>query len=59
MLIGRCMPSWTLWLFLVALLVLPVLLRLYVGDDEPDNAITHEQESAPGQDPDDTLAVVA
>ena len=34
--------SWFLWLFLAALLVLPVLLRFHVGD-EPDNAITHEQ----------------
>lgn len=34
--------SWLLWLLLAALLILPVLLRLYVGE-EPANAITHEQ----------------
>jgi hypothetical protein len=34
--------SWLLWLILAALLVLPVLLRLRVGDEGPDNAITHE-----------------
>ena len=33
--------SWFLWLFLTALLVLPVALRLYVGE-EPRNEVTHE-----------------
>ena len=49
------MPSWTLWLFLVALLLLPVLLRAYVGD-EPSNEITHEQSPDDDQDPDGLLA---
>ena len=48
------MPSWILWLLLACLLVLPVLARFAEGD-EPDNAITHEQEGEPRQDPDDTL----
>ena len=42
------MPSWILWLFLAALLTLPVLLRVYVGE-EPRNEITHES----GDDPED------
>jgi hypothetical protein len=42
------MPSWILWLLLAALLTLPVLLRVYVGD-EPRNEITHES----GDDEDD------
>jgi hypothetical protein len=43
------MPSWPLWLLLAALLVLPVLLRLYAGDD-PRNEITDEQSpDDPGQ----------
>ena len=37
------MHSWLLWSLLAALLVLPVLLRLYVGDD-PGNEIVHEQD---------------
>lgn len=36
-----------LWFLLACLLVLPVVLRLLGGDDEPDNAITHES----GDDP--------
>lgn len=43
------MPTWILWLLLAALLVLPVLLRLYVGEELP-NEITHEQ---PGDDDQD------
>jgi hypothetical protein len=34
--------SWFLWAFLAALLVLPVILRLYAGD-EPRNETVHEQ----------------
>lgn len=43
----RSVVSVLLWiaLFLV-LLGAPVLLRLAVGDEEPDNAIVHEQERA-------------
>lgn len=38
------MHSWLPWVLLACLLILPVLLRLLVGEDEPDNAITHEQD---------------
>lgn len=45
------MPAWTLWLFLLALLTLPILLRLRAGD-EPDNTITHEQPAGDDQEHD-------
>ena len=51
------MSVW-LWLMLAALLVLPVLLRLHVGDDGPDNAITHESGEPLDEDP-DALAAAA
>jgi hypothetical protein len=47
-----------LWFLLACILVLPVLLA-FVGDEPPDNAIVHEQEDEPRQDPDDLLAVAA
>ena len=50
------MPSWILWLFLAALLTLPVLLRVYVGDEPPRNEITHESDPEDGQEPDGLLA---
>ena len=40
--------SWLLWLLLAALLTLPVLLRLYVGDEPPGNEIHHEQDPRDG-----------
>jgi hypothetical protein len=49
------MSVW-LWLMLIALLVLPVLLRLHAGDDEPDNAITHESGQPEDEEPDGMLA---
>jgi hypothetical protein len=36
-------PDWAAWvLFAAVLFAAPVLLRLLAGDDEPDNAVTHE-----------------
>ena len=52
------MPSWILWLFLAVLLLLPVLAA-FIGDEEPDNSITQEQEGQPPKDPDADLAVAA
>lgn len=37
------LSAWLLWSLLVALLVLPVVLRVYVGDDGPSNEIVQEQ----------------
>ena len=49
--------SWLLWLLLAALLVLPVLLRLHVGDEPAGNEITHEGgEDDSDRDPDGLLA---
>jgi hypothetical protein len=44
------MSAW-LWLILIALLALPVLLRLHAGDDEPDNATVHESGTPEDEDP--------
>jgi hypothetical protein len=44
--------NWILWLLLAALVFLPVLLRIYAGEDEPDNAITQEQPGDEGSEPD-------
>jgi hypothetical protein len=41
--------SWLLWLLLAALLTLPVILRLYVGEELP-NEITQEQSGDDDQD---------
>jgi len=45
------MPTWTLWLLLAALLVLPVVAVL-VEDRPPPNEITHEQPGGDGEDRD-------
>jgi hypothetical protein len=50
------MPAWTLWFVLVALLLLPVLLRLHVGDEPAGNEVTHEQGDEEKRDPDGLLA---
>lgn len=47
----RCCPmlsAWP-WLMLAALLLLPVVLRFRVRE-EPDNAITHEQDGSQDED---------
>lgn len=50
-LIGLAVHSWFPWFLLAcALIVLPVLLRLLVGEDPPDNSVTHEQDGKP-EDP--------
>jgi hypothetical protein len=36
-----------LWFLLACIPVLPVVLRAFVGDEEPDNAITQEQGGEP------------
>jgi hypothetical protein len=44
------MPAWLPWIAAAAILVvLPVLLRLYAGE-EPDNAIRQEQGGLPVDD---------
>jgi hypothetical protein len=40
--------SWILWALLAALLVLPVLLRIRVGDEPRGNEITDEQDPRDG-----------
>ena len=47
-----------LWFLLACFLVLPVLAA-FVGDEPPDNAITHDQQDEPRQDPDETLMSAA
>ena len=43
------MSAWLPWITAVAVLVvLPIALRLYVGDDPPNNGIAQEQ---PGDEP--------
>jgi hypothetical protein len=43
------MSAWLPWFVAVAVLVvLPIALRLYVGEDSPNNEITQEQ---PGDEP--------
>jgi hypothetical protein len=38
------LSSWLPWIVLAAVLItVPVALRLFAGDDGPDNAITQEQ----------------
>jgi len=49
------MPTWTLWLLLAALLVLPVIAVL-VEDRPPPNEITQEQDPSAGDDQDPMLA---
>lgn len=45
---ASAVSAWFSWLLLAAIPVLPVVLRLLVGDDPPDNAIIHE--SGDGKD---------
>ena len=54
------MPSSLLWWILAAcvLVALPAALA-FVGNEEPDNAIVHEQQDAKPQDPDAALADAA
>lgn len=42
------MPSWILVAFVACLLVLPILLRVFVGD-EPDNRFEHHQDDRDGE----------
>jgi hypothetical protein len=51
------MSVW-LWLMLIALLVLPVLLRVYVGD-EPRNDTGEELAAPPDEDDPDALLAAA
>lgn len=46
------MPAPVLWWFLAVcvFVALPAALA-FVGDEEPDNSIVHEQENPPRQDP--------
>jgi hypothetical protein len=52
------MPAWFSWLLLAVLLVLPVALA-FVGDEPPDNSITHEsggsRDGSQDDDPDGLL----
>lgn len=54
------MPVPVLWWIIAACVcvVLPAALA-FVGDEEPDNAIVHEQQDQPPKDPDADLAVAA
>jgi hypothetical protein len=36
-----------LWFLLACIFIVPVVLRLAAGDEDPDNAIVHEQENEP------------
>jgi hypothetical protein len=44
--------NWIAWILAAAVLVLPILLRLYVGDDGPDNAMRQEQPGDDGEERD-------
>lgn len=49
----RSVVSVLLWIALACVVLAAlILLRLAVGDEEPDNAITQEQEREPRRDPD-------
>jgi hypothetical protein len=52
------MHAWLPWIAVLAVLVLPILLRLYVGDDGPDNAITQEQPGDDGEERDPGLGLL-
>lgn len=52
------MPSWTLWLFLAVLLVLPVVAA-FAEDRPPSNEITHEQDGARRDEDGDTAEIAA
>ena len=46
------MSAWLPWITAVAVLVvLPIALRLYVGDDPPNNEIAQEQGGGEGSEP--------
>jgi hypothetical protein len=47
------------WFLVACIFIAPVILRLAVGDDEPDNALVHHQVDEPRSDPDAELAVAA
>jgi hypothetical protein len=54
------MSAWLPWFVAVAILVvLPVLLRLRVGEDDPDNAITQEQPGDGDEEPAKLFPLVA
>ena len=47
------------WSLIAAIAVLPVVLRLLAGPDEPDNVTEHVQEDEPRDDEDPDLLVAA
>lgn len=55
----RSVPAVLLWFLLACIFIVPVVLRLAAGDDDPDNAIVHEQENQLRRDPDAEMQLAA
>ena len=45
------LSSWLPWLLAASMPVIALALRLLAGDDEPDNATSHEQPGGGEHDP--------